>query len=253
MVRAVCQFVNFRDSGKRTKQKERRCRKSNYRRSHPDLRVASACGLRGFFSFFTLILSFLRSYSRTDFRAVVLTDNFCVVFQCAGHVGSNPPWLLSGFSQRSTRSRYQIPAAVAAFRWPRNAKRLKVHLKESQVVEINPESLTTACVIIRSWFRNVKPQTFFEMSVLSCESEASAVLLSYVSLTSRLNGLRKRAEILQHVAEVTHGTVQLSFLASATLSSATVGWMAIVSFMVFFPPPCGLSQNLFARFCISAL
>lgn len=44
--------------------------------------------------------------------------------------------------------------------------------------------------------------------------------------------MRKRAEILQHVAEVTHGTVQLSFLASATLS-ATVEWRTNVSFMVF--------------------
>lgn len=36
-----------------------------------------------------------------------------------------------------------------------------VHVKESHVVKINPEFLTAACLIMKSWFRHVKPQNIF--------------------------------------------------------------------------------------------
>lgn len=36
-----------------------------------------------------------------------------------------------------------------------------VHVKEPHVVKINPESLTAACLIMKSWFRHVKPQNIF--------------------------------------------------------------------------------------------
>lgn len=46
-----------------------------------------------------------------------------------------------------------------------------VRVKELQVVKINPESLTTACVIMKSWFCHIKPQNLilsqYDFNILS--------------------------------------------------------------------------------------